>query len=121
MKKLLLLLVCMLSICVNAQTYTMQYTDYKVFDSIKERTSFEIKKKTNVMIDYGVNIIVISTDSVQKFLSITSNFKADEDIFFDCKDKNDKLYKLSMLTTPTHYILIEALGSNITTYRVSRN
>lgn len=106
---------------INAQTYTMQYTDYKVFDSIKEQSSFGKKIKTNVMIDYNVKVIVISQDTIQRFLTIISNYKVDEDIFFDCKDKNDRSYKLSMLTTPTHYVFVEALEKDIKTYRVLKN
>lgn len=122
MKKLLLILLCVWITCSNAQsTYTMSYTDYKVSDDSKRGFSFEKKMKTNVMVDYNVNIIVISTDSAQKFLHILSNYKVDEDIFFDCKDRDDKFYKLSMLTTPTHYIFIEALNGDIKSYRVLRN
>jgi len=122
MKKLLLILLCVWITYSNAQsTYTMSYTDYKVSNNDKVGFSFEKKMKTNVMIDYNVNIIVISTDTVQKFLHILSNFKVDEDIFFECKDRDDKFYKLSMLTTPTHYIFIEALNDNVKSYRVLRN
>lgn len=122
MKKLILLLLCVWITYSNAQsTYTMSYTDYKVSDSVKDGFSFEKKMKTNVMIDYNVNIIVITTDSTQKFLHILSNFKVDEDVFFECKDRDEKLYKLSMLTTPTHYIFVEALNTNIKTYKVLKN
>ena len=119
-KKLLLLLLIGICVQINAQSYSIIYNEIKIFDTISKQYNFEGKTSTRVLIDYNANTIVIDNDSLQKFLKIVSNRKVNEDVFYDCRDKDQKVFKIDILNTPTHYALVESSGKTIITYRAKK-
>jgi len=116
MKKLILIALCAICVQVNAQSFSMTYSEKMKFDTITKQYDFEKKINAHILIDYNANKIVMDSDSILNFFDIISNSKVNEDVFYDCTDKNGKLYKLSMLTTSRHYILVVDNGKIITSY-----
>lgn len=106
MKKLLLMFMLVLSISMNSQVYSLQYTHYAQLDTISKQMMPDVAYNSSIFVDYYKNQISIEDNYTKFVLNIEYNSGTEGDLFFQCKSIDDMEWKVSMLALKTQYVCV---------------
>lgn len=121
MKKLLLMLMLVLSISMSSQVYSMQYTHYSQIDTISKQMMPDVSYNTIVFVDYYHNQISIEDNYTKFVLDIIYNSGGEDDTFFECRDITDhELWKVSILAVKNQYLCVITKDNFIKIYKKQR-
>jgi len=120
MKKLLTMLMLVLSISMSSQVYSIQYTHYSQMDTISKQMMPNVSYNTIVFIDYYHNQIVIEDNDSKFPLNIIYNSGSEDNVFYECLSDDKLEWKVSIMTTRTEYLCVVTRNNFTRIYKKSR-
>lgn len=120
MKKLLTMLMLVLSISMSSQVYSLQYTHYSQLDTISKQMMPNVSYNTVIFIDYYHNQINIDDNDSRFVLHIIYNSGTEDDAFYQCLSDDGLEWKVSILATKTEYLCVVTRNNFTRIYKKSR-
>jgi hypothetical protein len=91
MKKILVLLMLIVSIGIKAQVYVLEYTKYVLHDIVKKKQYEEVPVKANVYFDISKECIYIIGDGKKIFeVTVLNTHQKGENMWYECIDPKTK-------------------------------
>jgi len=120
MKKLLLMLMLVLSTSMSSQVYALTYTHYCQIDTVSKQMMPDVAYNTVVFIDYYKNQVSIEDNYTKFVLDITYNQGNADDLFFQCISSDGLEWKVSTLALKNEYLCVVTHGTFTRIYKKQR-
>jgi hypothetical protein len=99
MKKILVLLILIVSISIEAQVYVLEYTKYALHDLVKKKQYDDVSVNASVYFDIPHENLYIIGDGKKIFeVTVTNTHQKGENMWYECIDKKKCIWDVYIST-----------------------